>query len=125
MSEEPFSDEEWDAYFAGVSENEDEQCERLKWGWHPGTGEAEVWEVGGPGDGLPSHSEHLAEAWGREVTISGGDVLGSAYVPKSAVEGERPRIYLQVYYAQEVPTKVLDWFSRSYSDGEITVTTHP
>ena len=56
----------------------------------------------GPGDGLPSHSEHLAEAWGREVTISGGDVVGSAYVPKSAVEGERPRIYLQVYYAQEV-----------------------
>ena len=49
MSEEPFSDEEWDAYFDGVSQTEDEQYERLKWGWNPRTGEAEVWEVGGAG----------------------------------------------------------------------------
>ena len=36
MSEEPFSDEEWDAYFDGVAKTEDEQYEQLKWGWNPG-----------------------------------------------------------------------------------------
>lgn len=116
------SDFDWDEYFEQINlDHEVQPGERLKWGWNHQTGDAEVWAVAGPGDGLPSHQEHLNEAWGREPSISRGDVLGAAHISKSSEGGEPPEILLSVYFSQEVPTSVCEWFAASYPSAEMTV----
>lgn len=122
MSASDWSDEDWDAFFRAVDpDREVKPGERLKWGWNHKTSEAEVWEVAGPGDGLPTHTDHLERAWGRVPSLKGGDVLGAAYIERPASGDEPTKLHVQVYYRREVPSSVLESLSGSYPDTEITV----
>lgn len=68
-------DKGWEAWRTDVADDPD--VERFKWGWNATDGEV-VWRVSGPGDGFPEHSVELGRAWGRELDLAGGDVIGAA-----------------------------------------------
>ena len=122
MSESDWTEADWEGYFSGIDLNRELVLgERLKWGWNHQTGEAEVWEVAGPGDGLPSHKEHLAEASGRELSLQAGDVVGYAGLTGQSAQDQPRRIYVEAYFRREVPRRVLDELRRAYPDAEITV----
>ena len=76
---------------------------RWKWGWNRQTGETTVWEVGGPGDGFPSHDAYLTAAWGRRPHITSGDVLGFA-------QSDPPTLVIRAYYGADVPDAVVAAF---------------
>lgn len=65
------SDDDWtprDEFESGI---------RLKWGLNGETGDLALWEVAGPGDGFPVHSEYLLARWGRPPHFDRGDLVGS------------------------------------------------
>jgi hypothetical protein len=76
---------------------------RWKWGWNRQTGEATIWEVGGPGDGFPSHDTYLTAAWGRRPHMAGGDVVGVA-------ESDPPTLVIHAYYGADVPDALIAAF---------------
>jgi hypothetical protein len=77
-----------------------------KWGLNGQTGDLAVWEVHGPGDGLPSHEDHLGDRWGRSPSLA-QDRLGIAHVDQHQVE-------LAAYFANTVPEPVLNWARRTF-----------
>jgi len=89
--------------------------QRFKWGWNSETEEATIWEVAGPGDGLPTHNQQLEGAWGRPPSHSAGDKLGRAFL-------EPPRLSIQAYYGDLVPDVVTSWFREHYPDADIQPT---
>jgi hypothetical protein len=92
------SEDDWTPSFeAGLS------GERFKWAYNGQTREVVVWEVGGPGDGLPTHRDHLLEYWHREVHPGDGDVLGSA-------RQDDATLTLVAYYGARVPDEVVEQF---------------
>ncbi len=114
MSELPPLDEDW----APVDELDER--ERFKWGWNSETGAADLWPVRGPGDGLPTHKEHLAQAWGREPSLARGDVLGLAVVEEAAGLNEPKQILVQAYFGTDVPASVLAAFAAAFPEVAIT-----
>ena len=74
----------------------------FKWGLDRETGEFTVWEVGGPGDGLPTHSVYLESAWERSLGYDGRDVLGYVLVDDDGV-------LVVVYQESEVPVEAVRW----------------
>jgi hypothetical protein len=76
---------------------------QFKWGLNGETGEFVVWEVGGPGDGFPSHADYLEPAWGRDVP-SPLDTLGAAGIEPS-------RIWL-LATRNEVPAEAAAWLAQ-------------
>lgn len=91
---------------------------RFKWDWNVVDGEAVVWAVSGPGDGLPAHAEHLSVAWGRRPSQGEGDVLGIAFhYPAGAIDVSRPeleQVVIQAYYGRPVPASVIRWFRQAF-----------
>ncbi len=83
----------------------------FKWGIDGSTGELTVWEVGGPGDGLPVHSEVLTEAWGRDDHYRPGDLLGWLLVSPEDIK-------VSVYFesAAEVPPPLRAWANTVFPD---------
>lgn len=82
----------------------------FKWGIDGSSGELTVWEVGGPGDGLPIHAEVLTNAWGRDDHYRPGDLLGAVWV-------ESEQLTVVVYFVEppaEVPPPLRDWASRTF-----------
>lgn len=105
-----------DGWVLGVAGPDAELIERFKWGWNPERGET-VWSVGGPGDGLPSHSEHLEAAWGRAPDMTQRDVLGMAFRYARGADdedSEREVIEIDVFYGRHVPGSVIDWFRSAF-----------
>jgi hypothetical protein len=91
-----------------------------KWGWNRASGEAAVWPVAGPADGLPTHDEYLRLAWGREPDLS-GDVLGIAYhrvvvADTGEASDERKSLVLEAYLGKSVPSAVVAAFRRELPD---------
>jgi hypothetical protein len=76
--------------------------DQFKWGLNGSTGELTIWEVGGPGDGFPSHQDELAAAWGRESLHQSGDILGSLTVGKA-------ELTIVAYERSDAPREVLLW----------------
>ena len=74
----------------------------FKWGLDGETGEFTVWEVGGPGDGLPTHVTYLETAWGRPPQYDGRDVLGYLLADEQGV-------LLVAYQEAEVPVEAVRW----------------
>ena len=84
----------------------------FKWGIDGSTGELTVWEVGGPGDGLPVHSEVLTEAWGRDDHYRPGDLLGWLLVSPEDIT-------VHVYFVEspaEVPAPLRAWANTVFPD---------
>jgi hypothetical protein len=78
----------------------------FKWGLNGQTGALEVWEVHGPGDGLPSHQDHLQVVWGRSPTLA-ADRLGIADV-------DQDQVRLAAYFQNTVPEAAVVWASRTF-----------
>jgi hypothetical protein len=85
----------------------------FKWGIDGSSGELTVWEVGGPGDGLPTHAEVLTKAWGRDDHYRPGDLIGTARIEDASVDlvvyattddGQRPA----------VPEQIIQWARASF-----------
>jgi hypothetical protein len=72
---------------------------RFKWGLNHETGEVSIWEVAGPGDGLPTHVDYLRDVWGREPRLA-GDVLG-------CITGSSTSLMVVAYYDAAVPDALL------------------
>lgn len=110
------SDTRWEDWLAAVPEP-DPDAERFKWGWNEAHGE-EVWEVGGPGDGWPAHTDQLTQAWGRKLRR--GDVIGTAeYVP---ARGTDLAVVSIEVYGERVPDAVADWFREAFPNAEVRLT---
>lgn len=107
-------DETWGDW---TPDHEGSDIERFKWGWNAVDGEV-VWAVSEPGDGLPSHSEQLSSAWGREPSLASGDVLGAASLHRSEERGAGV-VVIDVYYGANVPTKVVRWFRGVFPDAQL------
>jgi hypothetical protein len=88
---------------------------RWKWGWNARTGEATVWEVGGPGDGFPSHDTYLTAAWGRHPQVADGDVVGFA-------ESDPPTLLVHSYVGSTVPDAVILAFRDRFPNATIDIT---
>jgi hypothetical protein len=101
------SSEEW------LPDSEKGSSERqFKWGHDSQTGRVAVWEVSGPGDGFPWHSDYLLEAWGRDVV--NGDGIGTATQHDGCVS-------IFAFYKKEVPVEVVAWFRERYPDNAIVI----
>ena len=111
----PLDDEDW------APVDDVDPRERFKWGWNSETGAAELWSVGGPGDGRPTHKEHLAQAWGRGPSLAHGDIVGAAVMEEAAGLNEPKQILVQAYFGEEVPASVLAAFAAALPDAAITV----
>jgi hypothetical protein len=75
----------------------------LEWKWGLNRdGQLEIWEVGGPGDGFPSHGDQLEQAWGRPHDIFNGDIVGNAIITEQTVT-------ITAYFTPEVPAAVISW----------------
>ena len=74
---------------------------RLKWGYNHETADVTIWEVAGPGDGFPTHRDHLLQLWGREPRPEAGDTLGAA-----TQHGES--VLVAAYYGAPVPPALVD-----------------
>lgn len=89
----------------------------FKWGWSATEGEV-VWDVRGPGDGLPSHDQQLSTAWGREPGSSAGDLFGNAeYVRSPAPEPDV--VVIHAFYSAPVPEAVVHWFRAAFPDARV------
>ena len=88
----------------------------FKWGIDGSTGELTVWEVGGPGDGLPAHGEVLTEAWGRDNHFRPGDLLG-------VIRVDADELTVSVYFVElppEVPAPLREWAKTVFPDHTVS-----
>ena len=90
----------------------------FKWGLDRETGEFTVWEVGGPGDGLPTHNAYLESAWERSLGYDGRDVLGYVLVDDDGV-------LVVVYQESEVPAEAVPGHRRASRAGRCGYTGTP
>jgi hypothetical protein len=84
---------------------------RFKWGLNHETGEVAIWEVGGPGDGLPTHGDHLRDLWGREPRLT-HDVIGN-------VSGSSTALTVVAYYDASVPDALLAVLQTQFPDATV------
>jgi hypothetical protein len=92
--------------------------DQYKWGLDGDTGELTVWEVGGPGDGFPSHDTYLATAWGRRPRYDGRDQLGYAIVRDADV-------LLVAYQEAELPPKLTHWAEAAFPGRPVAFASKP
>jgi hypothetical protein len=94
-----------------LSDEEPKAELRFKWGWNEIDG-ATVWDVRGPGDGLPAHGQVLKAEWGRMPDVENGDVLGVAgWLP--------PELWVRAYFGVDVPVAVVEEFRKLLPAAEI------
>ena len=89
----------------------------FKWGIDGSSGELTVWEVGGPGDGLPVHSDVLTEAWRRDDHYRPGDLLGVLRV-------DAEQLTVLVYFVEspaEVPGPLVEWANTVFPNHTVTL----
>lgn len=85
---------------------------RLKWAFNGETKDVEIWEVGGPGDGFPTHHDHLVRIWRREPRPEAGDTLGSV-----TLAGNTLRV--ATYYDAPTPSALFDRLRKRFPDTAI------
>ena len=91
----------------------------FKWAYDALTQRVEVWEVSSVGDGLPTHVQHLYEAWGRAASGEAGDVVGSALIERR--KGDLTEvIVIEVFFGRELPSAVIDWFRSGFPSARIS-----
>lgn len=80
----------------------------FKWGFNGETGEFTIWEVGGPGDGFPSHVDYLEEAWGRQPRPD-VDTMGHVDIKDDAIE-------LQASSGSGLPRELVAWATANFPE---------
>ena len=93
--------------------------DQYKWGLNGDTGQLTIWEVGGPGDGFPSHDTYLATAWGRRPHHDSRDVLGYA-----TVRGEGD-VLLVAYQSAELPPELIRWAEATFPGRPVALAQKP
>jgi hypothetical protein len=91
--------------------------DHFKWGLNGATGELTIWEVGGPGDGFPSHDAQLSAAWGRKTLHQPGDILGSLIVGTDLLT-------IVAYDQSGAPLEVVAWAQRYFPKHTVMVNRH-
>lgn len=82
-----------------------------KWGRDGQTGHLTIWEISGPGDGLPTHDEQLSKDWGRPDHYRPGDILGTAFISDDTVH---ITIYGADSQSAQPPEQLLAWTHTNY-----------
>jgi len=104
-----------------IPELEPSSGDEYKWAVDSETGELAVWEVGGPGDGFPTHDSHLEAAWGRGPRYDGTDILG-------VVTAREGKVEILIYSSgagqsgtAEVPVPLLAWAEQKFPGRQIVL----